>query len=250
MATSFYRNCGPVAFWNCNGICSRTKQTELHSFLARQNISVMMLSETWLSPHLSFNITGYICYRNDRAAQAANTTAVNKGGTAILIRRSINHYVSVLPQLQHAEATAVVVQTERGPLRLVSLYARPDRSAETCAVLAADIAKLGEANRTPTLIAGDYNAKHTAWSSRITCPRGRKLKAVADANGCEIFAPSSPTYYPYNSNNKPDVLDIAFCQNIHYPPTLTINYELSSDHFPIIADMRRGGLTLSTAPTT
>ncbi len=214
---SFYRNSCTVAFWNCNGICSRAKQSELHSFLARHNISVMMLGETWLSPHLSLSIPGYICYRNDRAAQAANTTASHiGGGTAILIRRSIIHYVTALPQLQHAEATAVVVQTERGPLRLVSLYARPDRSAEACAQLAADIAKLVAANTTPTFVAGDYNAKHTAWSSRITCPRGRKLKAVADANGCEIFAPTTPTFYPHGTNGKPDVLDIALCQKIHF----------------------------------
>ncbi|KAK7788652.1 hypothetical protein R5R35_013078 [Gryllus longicercus] len=46
------------------------------------------------------------------------------------------------------------------------------------------------------------------------------------------------------SNRAPIRLDPAL------PPTLTTIYELSSDHFPVIADMRRGGLTLSTAPTT
>lgn len=249
--SSFYRNCGPVAFWNCNSISSRVKQSELHSFLARHNISVMMLGETWLNPHLSFNIPGYICYRSDRTAQAANTTAATQGGgTAILIRRNINHYVSVLPQLQHAEATAIVVQTERGPLRLISIYAPPDRSAATCALLAADIAKLVEGNVAPTLVAGDFNAKHTSWNSRIICPRGRKLKAIADASGCEIFFPNSPTYFPTNKNYKPDVLDIALCKNVHFPPRLTIHYELSSDHFPVLADMRRGGLVMSTALTT
>ncbi len=154
-----------------------------------------MLGETCMSPHLSLNIPGFICYRNDRAAQAANSTDANKrGGTAILIRRNINHYVPLLLKLQNAEAT-VVVQTERGPLRLISLYALSDRFSGTCALLTADIAKLVEANTTPTLVAGDSNAKHTAWSSRITCPRGRKLKAVADANGCEIFAPYAPTFF-------------------------------------------------------
>jgi hypothetical protein len=56
------------------------------------------------------------------------------------------------------------------------------------------------------LMAGDLNAKHAEWNSRMTTRRGKLLRDYADGNSCLIFGPDTPTNNPYNPSVTPDVL--------------------------------------------
>jgi len=60
----------------------------------------------------------------------------------------------------------------------------------------------------PVLLAGDLNAKHVDWNSRLNTRRGKLLRDYADENSCLIFGPDAPNTNPYRSNATPDVLDI------------------------------------------
>ena len=48
-----------------------------------------------------FRLENYICHRNDRLTEG--------GGTAILVRRVIDHHAVPVQGLQHLEATAIQV---------------------------------------------------------------------------------------------------------------------------------------------
>jgi hypothetical protein len=70
---------------------------------------------------------------------------------------------------------------------------------------------------TPVLLAGDLNAKHVDWNSRLTTRRGKLLRDYADGNSCLIFGPDTPTTDPYNPLVTPDVLDIVMTKNLTSP---------------------------------
>ena len=88
----------------------------------------------------------------------------------------------------------------------------------------------------PVLLAGDLNAKHVDWNSRLSTRRGKLLRDYADGNSCLIFEPDSPTTNPYNSSATPDVLDIVITRGLPSPVHLTSCSALSSDHLPVLID--------------
>jgi hypothetical protein len=85
-------------------------------------------------------------------------------------------------------------------------------------------------------MAGDPNAKHVDWNSRLTTTRGKLLRDYASGNSCLIYGPDSPTIVPYNSSATLDVLDIVITKDLTFPVYLTACSELSSDHLPVVID--------------
>jgi hypothetical protein len=88
----------------------------------------------------------------------------------------------------------------------------------------------------PILIAGDLNAKHKEWNSRLTTARGSLLRDNADRNSCFIYWPTSPTPAPYTHKATSDVLDIVVVKDFVLPVHLTVCTAFSSDHLPILTD--------------
>jgi hypothetical protein len=85
-------------------------------------------------------------------------------------------------------------------------------------------------------MAGDINAKHVDWNSRMTTRRGKHLRDYAEGNFCPIFGPDTPSTNQYNTTVTPDVLDIVLTQNLSFPVYLTSCSALSSDHLPVLID--------------
>jgi hypothetical protein len=88
----------------------------------------------------------------------------------------------------------------------------------------------------PVLMAGDLNAKHVDWNSRVTTRRGKLLRDYADENSCLIFGPGAPTTNPYNPSATLDVLDIAVTKELPFPVYPTSCSALSSGHLPVLID--------------
>jgi hypothetical protein len=85
---------------------------------------------------------------------------------------------------------------------------------------------------------GDYNAKHTAWGSRLIMPRGREIYKTMEHLHLRHLSTGEPTFWPSDRNKLPDLLD--FCVTKGIPPnsaTATSNLDLSSDHSPVIVDL-------------
>jgi len=86
------------------------------------------------------------------------------------------------------------------------------------------------------LFAGDLNANHMDWNSRLSTKRGKLLRDYADENSCLIFGPESPTTNPYNSSDTPRNFDIMITNNLSFPMYLASCSGLSSDHIPVLID--------------
>jgi hypothetical protein len=85
-------------------------------------------------------------------------------------------------------------------------------------------------------MAGNLNAKHVDWNSRLTKRREKDLRDYADGNSCLIFGPDTPTTKPYNPSASPDVLDMAVTKHLPFPVYLTSCSALNSDHLPVLIE--------------
>lgn len=210
-----------IIFWNAKSI--RAGRNELEEYVTSENIDVVLVSETWLQPqHSNPNIQGYTMYRTDR-------TTTQGGGTAIYVRNVIKHYVTALPTLQHLEATAIVVTTKNGPLRLFSCY---NTSNHRYPLLEEDLRAIFTGS-IPTIAAGDFNAKSPEWNSRARNKNGRTLeKFTGNHPDVTVHAADEPTYYN-DSTGLPDTLDIALVKNVNKEIFLQTVKEMSTDHDPV-----------------
>jgi len=111
-------------------------------------------------------------------------------GTAILIRRGIVHHSLPIPGLTHLETTAIQVKLAGWPVLNLAAYLSPSRK-----LIGADLTACFGGGL-PGLMAGDINAKHVDWNSRLNTRRGKLLREYADGNSCLIFVPDSPTTNP------------------------------------------------------
>ena len=116
----------------------------------------------------------------------------------------ILNFIPIIPGLTHLKATAIQVTLAGKPAIVLAAYLSPSRP-----LIGADLtACFGWA--LAILMAGDLNAKHLDWNSRLSNRRGKLLRDYADANSCLIFGPKVPTTNPHNPSAYPDILD---CNN-------------------------------------
>lgn len=210
-----------IVSWNANSI--RNKKYEFEMFLQDHSIDVALLQETWLRPCNNLKIPNYTVYRNDRLDGP-------QGGTAIVIRNTLIHYLPENPlNLNHTEATTVIIPTERNSsLQITSVYIPPLQPFSP-----GDFHEIMSLN-IPTIIAGDLNSKHHEWGCRITNRKGRALHTYCSAVDLSIYGPPEPTHFGFY---RPDILDIVITKQIINPPTLTVLHELSSDHQPLLIEI-------------
>jgi endonuclease/exonuclease/phosphatase family metal-dependent hydrolase len=203
--------------WNANGI--RTRHAELQNLLDTEDFTAALICETHLAEKDKLAMAGYDIYRVDRPTLG--------GGTAIVVRRSCKSHEIPLPALNTMEAVGVQVETPSGPLRLIAAYIRPQAKLHT-----SDFDKLLDTTL-PTIIAGDLNAKHTSWNSRVCNTKGRSLYSHSCKSDFIVAGPLEPTHHSNVLSHRPDVLDIVVYKNIRHSVELQTRTSLSSDHNPV-----------------
>ena len=209
-----------LACWNPDGVRSR-KQVPDH-FFGQHGMDMCLLNKTHVRSGEVFRLATYVCHRNDRLTEG--------GGTAILVRRGIDHHAVPVQGLEHLEDTAIQVILVSKAVKILAAYLSPSRP-----LIASDLSAC-HGGGLPVLMAGDLNAKHVEWNSRLITKRCRLLRDYADENSCLIYGPNTPTTVSYNPSATPDVLDIALTKHLFSPMYLTTCSALSSDHLPILID--------------
>lgn len=199
-----------IIFWNAQGASS--KQQELRAFLTENNVDVALLSETFLKPSHTYNIPNYSTFRTDRLQK-------HGGGTAILIKKDINHDILDI-HTTNMETTSLRVHTNKGPITLHAAYSPPNSNIEETDLDTAFCTQQA------TILAGDLNAKHHNWNSKITNSKGRQLKTLAERKLITIDAPTDDTHI-HTPTGTSDVLDIALLRN------LTVTYHMETINGPI-----------------
>jgi hypothetical protein len=97
----------------------------------------------------------------------------------------------------------VSVEDYTGPLTVSAVYLPPKPTIKHDQ-LVAYYNTLGH-----RFITGDYNAKHTAWGSRLISPRGHEVLKTIERLNLNHISTGEPTYWPSNHKKLPDLLD--FC---------------------------------------
>jgi retron-type reverse transcriptase len=208
-----------IAFFNANGL--RGSRNELETFADDHDLDLILVGETKLQAGVADpKIRGFVLYRCDRDRGPG-------GGTAIYVRNATPHYQITLPVLQSLEATAVRVETANGPLTIISCYHPP-----RILLRENDITEILDTG-TSVIAAGDFNAKHQAWGSRVANRNGRILYELADAIDLLVEAPPEPTYYS-PLGHRADTLDIALLKNVPLQTRLHVVNALDSDHLPVL----------------
>ncbi|VVC96987.1 unnamed protein product [Leptidea sinapis] len=206
-------------------------ETTIHTL---RRVDIGQISETHLRPVDKLKVSGYNVYREDHTSPIG--TAYRR--LAALVRRNVIHQLLPVPQLQTSYALGVEICIERQPTRVFTLYKPPQNR-----LAVADVHTLLD-SPLPTILASDFNAKHTAWNSNIVSPDGRRLLDDADRHGYEVLGPEVPTHYPYCAAHMPDVIDIVVTSGLAVAPSLDVLYDhLISDHQAVL-------LTLKTTPMT
>lgn len=156
-----------IGTWNTNGLSPNKSEVEI--LLKMHDLDILLISETHLTDKSHIQIRNYNIYTTNHPDGTAH------GGTAILIRSSIEHYE--LPQFktEHIQATSVNIQHRNGHFNISSVYCPPRHSISE-EHFNTYFKSLG-----PRFIAGgDWNSKHLHWGSRLITTRGRELKKYID----------------------------------------------------------------------
>lgn len=214
-----------VATWNANGVLN--KKQLLETFLIIQNIDVCLLSETHMTRSSELNIIGYICYK------ALHPSGQPRGGSAILIKKSLLHHEECTVQTNETQMVVIKVKSLNQDLNIGALYCPPRyiiKNMEFKGLLNL----LGDR----FILGGDYNAKHIDWGSRLTTTRGRELRKAIKELGCHFNSTGKPTYWPTDTNKIPDVLDFFITKKVS-PNFISVedNEDFDSDHSAVILNL-------------
>ena len=121
------------------------------------------------------------------------------GGTAIIIRSSIQHTVTAVPQFKSLQATLVKTKIGNHEVLLVALFLSPSKLIDL-----EDFDKLiALAPNLKFTFGGNLNDKNTDWHSRLITTKARAHARHAFDN-YSISGPDLPTFHP-RQGLQPDV---------------------------------------------
>lgn len=209
-----------ICCWNADELLP--KKQELEEFISRQNLDIIAIGETQLTPGYSIKIPNFTMSRADRLTGKG-------GGTALYIRNHIDHVnLGKVAGLIQLKANALLINLiDNTQVKIISVYGRPQDALPT-----QDLETLFNTN-TPTLAFGDFNAKHPSWNSRTSNRRGLTLLSYAQNKNLTIKSSPTSTFYPNSSKGRPDWLDIVVHNNGIAVRDVIAPNDMSSDHLPL-----------------
>jgi hypothetical protein len=225
-----------IAAWNSNGLFGH--KHELEQFLYDSKIDILLVAETHFTDRSIFKIPRYATYHCNHPDGTAH------GGAAILIRNPLSHCEMPAYQTTKIQATIIKVDLHPCPITVAAVYS-PPRHAISPQEYMDFVQRLG----TKFIAGGDWNAKHTAWGSRLITPKGRSLLRALNELHCTHLSTGEPTHWPTDTTKIPDVLDFFVLKGIGQLYTdIKSSLELSSDHTPIILTINAHPIVQPTVP--
>ena len=90
-----------IALWNANGLIKRRHEIEM--IIHKEKIDILLVTETHFTNNNYFSIAGYKCFSTMHPDGTAHA------GTAILIKKSLQHYEMEKYEKSHLQATSIKV---------------------------------------------------------------------------------------------------------------------------------------------
>ena len=103
-----------IMAWNANGLNNHLN--ELQIVLDTEKIDICLISETRLTTHSYFKLKNYKSYH------AVHPDNCARGGSATIIRNSIDHYEEEKISSLKFQTTTVTVKTKNQPLSITAVY--------------------------------------------------------------------------------------------------------------------------------
>ena len=219
-----------IITWNANGLNQRIHELEI--FLRTNNIDIALISETHFSNKNYIRIRGFCAYWTTHPSERS------RGGTAILIKQSIQHYQQEKIKENNIQATIVAINYNGAELNIGAIYC-PPRNKNTTKITKMRYKEIFTNFGHRFIIGGDFNVKHTAWGCRLISPGGgNELLGAITESRCEFHSSCSATYWPTDSNKIPDLLDFFISRGIatNFMEVNGIG-DLTSDHTPVLLSL-------------
>lgn len=188
------------------------------------HIDILLVSETHFTTRSFLKIKNYDLIRSDHPSSRAHA------GAAIIIKSSINYEEEESISLPHMQVARVKAFLNNSKVQIASVYSPPRHNLK-CEDYKDIFNRFGD----KFIVAGDFNAKHPWWGSRLATPKGNELyKCIVD-NNYHTLSTGTPTYHPTDPRKVPDLLDFVVYSGI---PSNRLEIkdsgELSSDHSALI----------------
>ena len=205
--------------WNCKGLRSRAEILKM--LINEHNPGIICLQETKLGNTRYNPGLNYDCYQSepplgDRA----------KGGTAIIVHKSIQHDLITITTNLQAFAVRFIIGKQ---MTVCSIYLPPDLQTNVD-----EIQDLVDQLPAPFLLLGDFNAHNPLWGSINIDGRGEIIEELVDNNAISLLNDGSSTYSNIHTDYK-SAIDLSVCSS-----ELLVDFEWAvneflygSDHFPI-----------------
>ena len=93
-----------ICFWNANEI--NQHKSEITYFVRKEDIDIMLISETHLANKYNFNIPGFVFHKTNHRDSKAH------GGTGILVRNRLRHFAlnEYSKDYKYIQATSISVE--------------------------------------------------------------------------------------------------------------------------------------------
>lgn len=214
-----------ICHWNANGLSQH--KSEVEYFLHAKQVDIMLVSETHFTTKNCFRVRGYTVY------DTKHPSGRSYGGTAIIVKSTLKHYPLHNYSTDYLQATTICYDNPTNKLIVSSIYCRPGFTVSEQQFINF-FSTLG----TKFIVAGDFNAKHPYWGSRLTSPRGRQLLNAVSTSKLDVISSGHPTYWPTDRKKIPDLIDFGITRGIKREQiSATPIYDLSSDHSPVIINI-------------
>lgn len=213
-----------ISIWNANGLAQRT--LELKTFIEMNDIDIMLISETHFTSKNYLKIPYYSVHTSNNPNGRAH------GGTALIIRDTIQHHPIESVNNHKIQSTAIKITDSFKQLVIAAVYCPPNYS-----ISSEEFTQFFHSLGSTFIAGGDYNAKHPWWGSRLETPtpKGRNLFNSMQINHAFPVSSGEPTYWPTDKTRHPDLLDFAIVKNISpYLFSAASSLDLTSDHSPVI----------------
>jgi len=221
--------------WNCEGIYH--KKDALKDTLTREEIDIVCLQETHLTPSMRFNFRGYQNFRKDREH-------ARKGGVLTLVTNKIPAQEIKVQDTGESEIVGVQLKLPDRTLVVYNCYAPPDKA------LMLQVAEIPEED---CVVLGDFNSHSPSWGYRDLDAKGEELEDWQTFNKLHLLnkPDDPPTFYSraWKTTSHPDLTFAT--NNIMRGATRQVLPQLAtSDHKPIkiSVQVEQPGITTSTLP--
>lgn len=215
-----------ILYWNARRITQR--KYELQNTL--RDIDIFVCVETWLKPHDSLKIPGFITIREDRR----NTQG---GGILFLVRKKLVPVIlnQITKQSNEVEIAGIRIENTNPPLDIVACYRIPGYTLSQTEWN--EILSCTSHNKNSILV-GDFNAHNVKWNCKKTDVNGERLEQSIENQNMFLHNTNTHTHIDMRNNNKSNIDLVLSTMSI----ADKINFEvydgtLGSDHFPIVLDI-------------